>query len=378
MRAEEEKIHLAPLNFGQIRIDGRLDSLEKGRSLSLTQQQIEILELLGNGMSVREIVEQYYRRGTLVSFGAFKRLLLFLVEEGLIANPSFRLELQKSVSPQASLLQRIKSRIGGPSNEAIDLESELQQMPFFRSLSQGLFRAFLTQCELVSTSAETPICRAGKKSRNLFVLLRGRACVASGQSGERLTTLYPGAVFGEVGFFFGEPRTADVVTDTRSLIGRIRYRSEFDALFKKEQTHELQRRLWMVHALLGSTLFRGIPHDCFDALIFAGTYKTFPTGNWICREGDAGSTCYIIVRGQAEISKQGATIRTLNQGDCFGEVALILTGGRRTASVRAVEDLLVLEISADRFYDLLSRNILLACEFESTAFSRIQADLARA
>jgi len=49
---------------------------------------------------------------------------------------------------------------------------------------------------------------------------------------------------------------------------------------------------------------------------------------------------------QVSVSKNGSSIAvaTLNAGDCFGEMSL-LTGERRTATVRAESDCYVMEIS---------------------------------
>ena len=59
---------------------------------------------------------------------------------------------------------------------------------------------------------------------------------------------------------------------------------------------------------------------------------------------------FILLRGAAQvsISKNGSTIpvATLSSGDCFGEMSL-LTGEKRSATVRADGDCYVMEISKD-------------------------------
>jgi len=63
-----------------------------------------------------------------------------------------------------------------------------------------------------------------------------------------------------------------------------------------------------------------------------------------------------LLRGAAEvsISKNGTSIAvaTLNAGDCFGEMSL-LTGERRTATVRAQTDCHVMEIGKPVMADVL-------------------------
>lgn len=69
--------------------------------------------------------------------------------------------------------------------------------------------------------------------------------------------------------------------------------------------------------------------------------QTFAAGETILRRGDAGDEMYVLLEGAVEVRVTGDDGRLrftthLNQGDLFGEMAL-LTGERRTADVVAVE-----------------------------------------
>ncbi len=68
---------------------------------------------------------------------------------------------------------------------------------------------------------------------------------------------------------------------------------------------------------------------------------TYPAGQAIVREGEPGSTAYLITEGRAVAwirTAQGRrNVRALGPGDVFGELA-ILTAGRRTATVEAETD----------------------------------------
>ena len=73
----------------------------------------------------------------------------------------------------------------------------------------------------------------------------------------------------------------------------------------------------------------------------------FGRGERLIEEGAEGSSMFVMLEGTAHVSvsQNGSAIRvgTLRAGDCFGEMSL-LTGERRTATVRAEHDCEVLEI----------------------------------
>ena len=73
----------------------------------------------------------------------------------------------------------------------------------------------------------------------------------------------------------------------------------------------------------------------------------FGRGERLIEEGAEGDSMFVLLRGavQVSVSKNGSSIpvATLNEGDCFGEMSL-LTGERRSATVRAQGDCYVMEI----------------------------------
>lgn len=73
-------------------------------------------------------------------------------------------------------------------------------------------------------------------------------------------------------------------------------------------------------------------------------------GTVVVSEGDVGSSAYALLDGRCEVFRKtdpaGMPPRLLGPGDIFGELALAL-GGRRTATVRAVEDCVILTIDRE-------------------------------
>lgn len=81
----------------------------------------------------------------------------------------------------------------------------------------------------------------------------------------------------------------------------------------------------------------------------------FKAGTVIFSEGDERDNLYIVQSGTVEIADSQGFIRTVGEGEIFGEMALI-TASRRTAAARVTEDAKLVPISAKRFLFLIDNN----------------------
>ena len=79
---------------------------------------------------------------------------------------------------------------------------------------------------------------------------------------------------------------------------------------------------------------------------------TLDEGKEFVTQGDVGREAFVIVEGQADVTRGGQTVATLGPGDCVGELAL-LDHGPRTATVTAAEPLTVLVLGPREFSGLL-------------------------
>jgi CRP-like cAMP-binding protein len=77
-----------------------------------------------------------------------------------------------------------------------------------------------------------------------------------------------------------------------------------------------------------------------------------PAGTILTRAGRDGGLMFVILDGQAEVEKDGTVLGRLGPGDVIGELSLI-DGHPRSANVRAVTDLKVLELAQDDFKSLV-------------------------
>ena len=100
-------------------------------------------------------------------------------------------------------------------------------------------------------------------------------------------------------------------------------------------------------------LFAGLDDDGRTRLAEACPEHLFGAGERIVRQGDAGQSMFVVLDGRVRITLEpsGQEVAVTSRGGFFGEMSM-LTGDPRTATVSALDDALLLEITADRFREL--------------------------
>jgi CRP-like cAMP-binding protein len=253
------------------------------------------------------------------------------------------------------------------------------ELPVLRQLTAPVRARLLASARVVEFRPGQFVCRQGGADRSLFIVLNGKLGVAKSFQGRRrkvVAILTAGGAFGETAFFFGTPRTADVVAIENSQLLEIPY---FESMKKLDisSSEEFQFRVWLLQALSGNSMLKDLPSEAMDTLIFAGRRRMFRAGEVIFTEGAPADSCYFIAQGRASAIQQGKKITEMGTGDAFGEIALLSAGGRRTATVVADSDLLCMELDIENFWALLAARLPLGAEIERLAILRLQADEAR-
>ena len=381
MKVEQEKLQLKPFSLEQ-KTEGAFVRLqESGLRFQLSPLQFSYLNVLKNNISVEELVQFFLGQGWLVSFRELYALLSFLVTQGVLLNPSFKNYFQKTEPQEESLFSKMLSTFKG---EGVALHKNdtlpLAQLPFFRSLPFEVAEFVLRKAERIQVPATIRLIQAGQKDRAMYVVLQGEVAVYKIMPDQRrqwVAHLGAGSLFGERGFLLGQARSADIVTTKNSEILRIPYQSEFAQVIRTDKAQSLQHRFLVLQALQSSDFFKDLPTSTLDSLIFTGKLCQAPTHSVLLAEGQPGNTCYILIQGAVSVSQKGQLIRSLDQGSCFGEISLLVSGGVRTATVAALKDCLLLEIQQQEFYKVLGQNLILAKELETLASERIQRDQQR-
>jgi len=97
-------------------------------------------------------------------------------------------------------------------------------------------------------------------------------------------------------------------------------------------------------------------HATTEMLAWVGSIAneiTAPSGHVIFSEDDISDAMYVVVSGRVRLDKAGKEILTVGPGQSFGTWAL-LDKQPRMLTATAVDDVHLLRISSDDFYNLLS------------------------
>ena len=108
-----------------------------------------------------------------------------------------------------------------------------------------------------------------------------------------------------------------------------------------------------VAALKRSPLFEGLSRKQLAHLARLTDDLDVPAGTVLCKEGRRGREFFVIIDGEATVTRGGKPVATIGSGDFFGEIAL-LERVVRTATVSAATPLSFFVISDQAFSAVLN------------------------
>ncbi|KAM7018806.1 LOW QUALITY PROTEIN: cGMP-dependent protein kinase 2 [Tautogolabrus adspersus] len=181
------------------------------------------------------------------------------------------------------------------------------------------------------------VIQQGEPGNHLFVLADGKLDVF--QHNKLLTSITVWTTFGELAILYNCTRTASV-----RAVNKVRTwaldREVFQNIMRRtaETRHEQYRNF-----LRSVSLLANLPEDKLSKIVDCLEVEYYDKGEYVIREGEEGSTFYIIAQGKVKVTqttedhKLPQIINSLHKGDYFGEKALI-SDDVRSANIIAEEN----------------------------------------
>lgn len=193
----------------------------------------------------------------------------------------------------------------------------------------------------------------------LYIILHGSICLRLHDRAGRevlIGYLNRGDCFGEGALFGDQFRSAAAQAETSCYVIQVPI-SDLNALLPQAPELESMLRGIYRHRLVASTLAR-VP--LFNQLLPLTRVEigemleqcSYERDSYILREGERSNAFYMIESGQVVVESQGQALAHLDEGDFFGEMAL-LSDGPHNADVRTLTPTQVLMLPALAFRNLL-------------------------
>jgi cAMP-dependent protein kinase regulator len=233
----------------------------------------------------------------------------------------------------------------------------LHAIPLLSSLSEAAFRRVLQTLGARRVPAGEAIVREGEPGQSFFFVASGELRVYAtdglGRQTE-LARLHEGAVFGEMALLSAQPRSASVeaVRDADLLeVGRASLGALADEIGAvAEALHAFTRERLLNNLMATNALFRPFNRQQQRDLLRRFTSHDVAPGTVIIHEGEEGRGLFVVLTGDAEVTRQDGgrpvILGSVRTGDVFGEMAL-LRGGATTATVTATRQSTVLFLALE-------------------------------
>ncbi|KAI0009950.1 camp-dependent protein kinase regulatory subunit [Xylariaceae sp. FL0662B] len=188
-----------------------------------------------------------------------------------------------------------------------------------------------------------------KGSFDVYVHDKGALQPGPDGMGSKVGTIYSGGSFGELALMYNAPRAATVVSAepgcTLWALDRVTFRRILmESTFARRRLYES----FLEEVPLLSSLTPYERSKIADAL----ETKKFPAGHTIIKQGDIGTSFFLLESGEADAYKDGEPVKHYKKGDFFGELAL-LNDAPRAADVISTTEVKVATLGKSAFARLL-------------------------
>jgi cGMP-dependent protein kinase 2 len=246
-----------------------------------------------------------------------------------------------------------------PGNRSVDqwLDFIGSRVSIFEDVSPLQLREFMLDSDVRAFRRGDIVFERNAPGSSLFAIADGDVVVEIDAADPGKTVTIPtGTIFGEVGLISGRRRGATIRAGSDAILVEMSRNAALKLMASVPGAKRAITRISLERQLLqmfGSGL---TPADLTEALDTAEV-STIPAGKPIISEGESGDDIYVIRQGSMIVEKQiggkSVFLRYLPAGSYVGEMAVI-TGEKRTATVKAAIKSEVVKVSGQAFRKILT------------------------
>ena len=253
---------------------------------------------------------------------------------------------EKKVNYEKKVLELIHER--NPEKEDYDIIYNIISKHFFlQTLTHQAKEEIIVSMSLYKVSKGVTLYTQGLPGNFWYIVQSGELSVH--MNDKQVGTLTTGQSFGERALMDGTLRSNTIIAETDCKLWALKrtvFRKIIEFIFTSNY-EENMKFLDQVNLPIESTLKSIMANNLIQEIYHKGDY--------ICREGEFGSSLYIIKDGEVECIKGETVIRVLKKGDNFGQKAL-LEGDVRSLDVKAKTDCKIYSISSEFFKNQYGEN----------------------
>jgi CRP-like cAMP-binding protein len=204
----------------------------------------------------------------------------------------------------------------------------------------------------------------GEKATSLYIIISG---VISGfivLKGKRtyLGDMHEDDICGETAYFTGGRRTAELVAKGQCEIFELPYamldhfKNKFSGF--NQRIEELYRTRMLVKQLALTPVFEPVTADCREGLAKKMRAVKISAGATLFKQGDSSLDLYLVRSGKLAITinvnGEQRLLKIIETGSIVGEMA-IAANHKRTATVRAIADCILMRLQGDDYEDFYKK-----------------------
>ena len=224
-----------------------------------------------------------------------------------------------------------------------------------------------------SHAAGAVIIREGDPGDKLYLLHRGEVEVTralpNGRE-DRVASLLPGDVFGEIALLNGSPRTRSVRAVEPAVVLALSREAFAGLVLSRLSRTQIEDAVQKIAFLQRTPLAANWSPHALAAFARRASFQDYPTDAFIIHEGEDNHFFYLVYEGRLAVQRGEQEVAQLGIGDFFGEISLLQNSITRATIVTRTPARFLLMHKRD-FLQFFAKDSSIGLQFEAISSLRL-------